>query len=290
MPAESDVDVAVRLGEVPAHLSGPSLLAAACEASPQEFLLRVEGVAYYHARAGSQVTVQPHPEALLLDIRTYLLSSIFAALCHQRALLPLHASAVETPRGVIAFLGRSGAGKSSLAAFLGRRGYRIVADDICLIDPAATLSQRVLPVAPWLKLWRDTLDVLGTSPDPLHRTFSTDDKYRLTLDGSPSPLPLAELILLPPPALPPPERALTGGQPHPLLLERLSPAGAIHSVMEMISQTWLVTETGQTAAYFTRCGKALEGARVYSLARDWGFDHMDPVLDALEQHFTESAG
>jgi hypothetical protein len=41
----------------------------------------------------------------------------------------LHASGVCVPRGVVAFCARSGTGKSTLAFGLGRRGYRVWADD-----------------------------------------------------------------------------------------------------------------------------------------------------------------
>src|SRR6185437_15564144 len=114
--------------------------------------------------------------------RSYLMGSLFAVLCHQRGLLPLHASAVATGEGAIAFLGSSGAGKSSLAAFLARAGYRVLADDICVIDPTASRYRRVLPVAPWLKLWSATLDAMGEPSSGLPLVFSADEKYSYMLD------------------------------------------------------------------------------------------------------------
>jgi hypothetical protein len=46
----------------------------------------------------------------------------------------LHASAVLTPRGAIAFVGSSGAGKSTMAFALSQRGYPPVADDALLFE------------------------------------------------------------------------------------------------------------------------------------------------------------
>jgi hypothetical protein len=46
----------------------------------------------------------------------------------------LHASAVLTPRGAIAFAGSSGAGKSTMAFALSQRGYPPMADDALLFD------------------------------------------------------------------------------------------------------------------------------------------------------------
>jgi len=46
----------------------------------------------------------------------------------------LHASAVRSPRGVLAFCADSGTGKSTLAAALSRRGHRLWADDAVALD------------------------------------------------------------------------------------------------------------------------------------------------------------
>ncbi|GJM11559.1 MAG: hypothetical protein DHS20C11_38350 [Lysobacteraceae bacterium] len=45
----------------------------------------------------------------------------------------LHASAIESPHGVIAFCGHSGAGKSTMARLLRQRGWQRVADDQLMI-------------------------------------------------------------------------------------------------------------------------------------------------------------
>ena len=153
-------------------------------------------MATYFVRDGVDILVDQETGAADLDVRSYLMGSLFAVLCHQRGLLPLHASAIAGPQGAVAFLGASGAGKSSIAAFLSRRGHRVLADDICLVDPAAPRDQRVLPVAPWLKLWSTTLDAMGESDRGLPRVFSDDEKYRYALQQHEASTPLAEIILL----------------------------------------------------------------------------------------------
>jgi hypothetical protein len=265
--------VLVRVGPAPRALATSFTSSEWYEATANEFLLRLPAVATYYVRGGEEVVVEPVPGAPELDVRSYLMGSIFAALCHQRGLLPLHASAVAADIGAIAFLGASGAGKSSMVAFLGRRGHRIVADDICLIDPAAPREGRVVPVAPWLKLWSTTLDALGEARTGLPRIFSDDDKYRVPLDEDASPVAFAQLILL--------ERGEDGRKP---VLERLTPVQALHALLDHTYQAWLVRSTGQTQAYFQRCATALEGVRVMRLHRPWGFDAMDETLLLLEQH------
>lgn len=274
-PEPEDRPVIVRLGETPRTLHAPLACEASYEAGDSEFLLRLPGVATYYAHDGAEVIVAPEPGAPELDVRSYLMGSLFAALCHQRGLLPLHASAIATDRGAIAFLGASGAGKSSLAAFLARSGYRVLADDICVIDPAAARERRVLPVAPWLKLWSTTLDAMGESSRGLPRVFADDEKYRYALGEHPSATPLRELILL--------ERAADANQ---VGFERLTPVQAVQAVLDFTYQSWLVRATGRTERYFLLCGKALEGVRVTRMRRPWGFDAMDATLAALKIHLT----
>lgn len=53
---------------------------------------------------------------------------------HVRGDEVLHASAVSSPRGVIAFCGASGAGKSTFAYAMSVRGYPVCADDAVAVD------------------------------------------------------------------------------------------------------------------------------------------------------------
>jgi hypothetical protein len=267
------VPVQIRLGKAPAALSSASASTPSFEANQTEFLLRLPGVATYYARDGAEIVVDPATGAPELDVRSYLMGSIFSAICHQRGLLPLHASAIATPQGAAAFLGASGAGKSSMAAFLARRGHRVLADDICVMDPAAPREQRVLPVAPWLKLWSATLDAMGESTDGLPRVFVEDQKYRYTLAQPDGPTALVELILL--------ERDDSLTAP---VFERLTPVQAVQAVLDYTYQSWLVRAIGRTEHYFQLCGQALEGVRVTRMSRSWGFHAMESALVALEEH------
>ncbi len=272
-PDGNALPVHIRVGNAPATLAAPLASAPDYEASESEFLLRLPGVATYYARQGVEIIVDPEAGAPELDVRSYLMGSLFAVTCHQRGLLPLHASAIETPPGAVAFLGASGAGKSSTVAFLARRGHRILADDICVVDPAAPRTQRVLPVAPWLKLWDTTLKAMGESSHGLARVFAEDEKYRYALDQPESTTALAELILL--------ERDDALTEP---VFERLSAVQAMQAVLDFTFQSWLVRATGRTEHYFLLCGRALEGVRVTRMRRPWGFDGMETNLTALEAH------
>src|SRR5436190_1616842 len=80
------------------------------EHSAQRSLIRIQGIADFEIKKGRQIRVWPVAAATQRDVEIFLLGPAWASLCHQRRLLPLHASAILTDRGIVAFAGHSGAG------------------------------------------------------------------------------------------------------------------------------------------------------------------------------------
>jgi hypothetical protein len=267
--------VDIRLGEVPSHLPGAAELDADCFATSAQYLLRIPGLASYLVSHGRDIVVCPETGALPLDVRAYLLGTLFVVLCQQRGLLPLHASAVGSSHGVVAFLARSGQGKSSLAAHLAQRGFPVLADDVCLIDLTPTNDAMVIPAAPWLKLWRDSLQSLGRQTQGLDRVFSEDDKYRWPLRGPLHPEPIAKLVFLE-----------SENRPAPGIQE-ISPLEAIPLLMDLTHQAYVLQATGQRQENFLRCSRVSSQAKAYRLLRPWGLEHLHPTVDMLQKLIME---
>jgi hypothetical protein len=261
--------VDIRLGEVPSHLSGAAELDPDCFATSEQYLLRIPGLASYLVSNGRDIVVCPEPGALSLNVRAYLLGTLFAVLCQQRGLLPLHASAVSSGQGVVAFLARSGQGKSSLAAHLGQRGFPVVADDVCLMQITSENNAMVIPAAPWLKLWRNSLQNLGRQAEGLERVFSEDDKYRWPLQSPLNPQPIEKLIFLE-----------SEDRPAPGLQE-LSPLEAIPLLMDLTHQAYVLQATGQRQENFLRCSRVSSQAKAYRLFRPWGLQYLESTVDML---------
>lgn len=274
--------VNILLGKVPEALAEPTFSNPTFTASHSELLMHLPGVAKYYVQDGERVTIEPAPGSSALDIRGYLLGTTFAILCHQRRLLPLHACAVRMGSGTVAFLGDSGAGKSTLAAFLVERGFPLVADDVCLLDPDAEPGARVIPVAPWLKLWRTSLDVLGRDEDGLSRTFKDEEKFRLPVGGvnqaAEKRLALSALVVLK-------RNAAPGTAP------TLVPVRAAQSVVESMRftfQQYLLDWLGLQEEHFLRTSMAIAGAGVFILDRPWGFEEIENVLELLVHQFASN--
>jgi hypothetical protein len=266
--------VKLTLGRVPAVIENAVIPGKFVQLTQTEYLLQVPDLARYYVAHGNEVRVELAPGAPIANVSTYLLGSVFGALCHQNELLPLHASAITSGEAVTAFLGDSGAGKSTLAACLHGRGHTILADDICLLDPTDPTNPRVIPVAGWLKLWNQSLEHLGHAPIEEHRVFSTDDKYRVFLPTiSEAPRRLTRLVFL--------HRAETeDAEP---ALTPLSIAEAVAAMMDMTYAVYIPVLTGQQPRVFRQCAAVLRHAQPYRLTRPWSLDRTDEVLDLLER-------
>ena len=269
--------VRIALGKVAAELPGAAVFDRFCQVAPAAYLLDIPAVARFLVEDGREVRVQLAPGGPMADVCTYLLGSIFGALCHQNGLLPLHASAIEQNGAVTAFLGESGAGKSTMAACLQARGRRIISDDICLLEEDEKGLQ-VTPVAGWLKLWRQSLNHLGERPDERNRVLADDEKYRVYLAPVSVERPkLRNIVLL--------ERA-----EDPETTPRLEPLTAVETIGAMMRMTYLayvVALTQGEARLFQRCAQVLSEARGYRLIAPWGLDHMEAVLDLVERELLE---
>jgi hypothetical protein len=270
------IAVTITLGGVPSMIGGVPY-GRFCSISATEYLLDIPQVARFYVAHGTEVRMEAATDAPAADVSTYLLGSVFGALCHQNGLLPLHASSVQVGDGVTAFLGDSGAGKSTMAACLQGRGYAIASDDICLLADEAG-EMRVIPVAGWLKLWRTSLDHLGETPEERNRVYSEDDKYRLYLEAQAGDRPvLRNLVFL--------EKAAEGEA-------RLEPLSVPETLARMMQLTYLgyITElTGSHARVFGQCARVLQGAKGYRLVVPWGFEAMDGVLKVVERELLGAA-
>jgi hypothetical protein len=93
-------------------------------------------------------------------VRHLLLDQVLPAILASRGRVVLHASAVAVNGRAIGFIGPAGAGKSTLAAALARRGAPTLTDDALVID-VRKRQVMATPAYPGLRLWPESRALLG---------------------------------------------------------------------------------------------------------------------------------
>ncbi len=172
-------DVEIRRGDVslPAAAIGRKAWFTAAEA-----YLRFPNVGVIRVAQGREVIVDMQSGANEREAEVFLLGPALGVLLHQRGFLVLHASAVAINGGVVAFLGMSGWGKSTMAAALSKR-YRLFADDIV----AVSIDQgrvAAFPGFPRLKLGLDSVQTLGYSGRRFRKLSPDDERRDIPVKGA----------------------------------------------------------------------------------------------------------
>lgn len=255
-PGEGAPGAWIEEGDVPESLASPSLRGLRHEASATEALLQVDGIVRFHVADGSRLVFRREGRASDEDVRAFVLSVPLAVLLLQRGIVPLHASVVRVGDGCAAFLGHSGAGKSSLAAWFCERGHALLGDDICALVPGPDGAPRVLAGVPRLKLWADALRQIGRGTDGLPRVRAGLGKFTLPREsvdaGASWPL-LHACVLAPAPVGEPSLQAVTGSRKLSLLLKHTLGAKFLPAI--------------DRSAHFRACAAAARDAQVWRLLR-----------------------
>jgi hypothetical protein len=146
-----------------------------------------------------KIQCRPLPGTPEVTVRHLLLDQVIPLVLSRRERIVLHASAVLTRHGVIAFVGESGQGKSTLAASFAREGCALVSDD-CLVLRAEHGAWTAIPSYPGVRLWPLTVEgVFGEDTstwDVAHYTIKRRLDDTDVLPCASGPVPLKRLFFL----------------------------------------------------------------------------------------------
>jgi hypothetical protein len=274
-------EVVVRMGAVPLHLDEAPLAKPTIEVSPHAVLLkpRVDGrdLGRILVRGGREIRLAPETGVPLAPLQAFILGSGMGAVCFQNGLLPLHASAVSSSSGAIAFAGDAGAGKSTMASALAARGLAPLADDVSVIQLAH--GAVVYPGPPVTRLAADSSCALGF-PAPAEAAISRGDKVQYR-NPSPAtanePKSLRAIYLL--------ELCAAGGP-------EIEPVTGQHAAAALASQIYRHAWLGPMNLLEARIRDvAILARRVpcFRLRRLHRFDLLPEVVDLVLRHRAEAA-
>src|SRR5262249_30354623 len=178
--SEARCEVVIRCAHIPEEVTSATAKFAAGRYSGTyngDLLLDSPPVGRFLLRAGQEILMDLAPSSDDENVRAYLLGGVFGALCHQRGITPLHASAIALADGCVAFVGASGAGKSTVIAALARRGHEIVADDECFLELDFNGAVQAWPGISRIRLWEDVRAALGYDGPAIERVIQGSNKY-----------------------------------------------------------------------------------------------------------------
>ena len=162
-------------------------------------ILYDDGMEFWFDERRHQIwCVWPEPFTLG-DAATYLLGPVFGVLLRLKGTVCLHASAVAIGGKAILFSGDAGAGKSTTAAAMAKRGHAVISDDIVPIDEHN--GQFIAsPAYSYLALWPESVRMLYGSDAKLPEFSQNFTKQQLTLpaDGvsfKEEPVPLGGIFI-----------------------------------------------------------------------------------------------
>lgn len=182
----SKADLHIRKGKVPPLMKDYVDRGTFYYAAPGRFLFSMDSVAKYMVKQGEEIIIEREKDALDSEVKLFLTGSVFGAMLLQRGYTPLHGCAISKDDQALIICGKSGAGKSSLAAEFIQQGYYLLADDISVID-----IQDKLPIVrkgiQLLKLWEDTVKTLHIDTGPGDKLRPSLNKYRKSYEDKATP-------------------------------------------------------------------------------------------------------
>lgn len=272
---EGVADVSIRLAPVDAPAPGtPSVWGLTGDGN--HAVLTVENIARYAIVGGNSIVVDRAEGVAPADLRLFLLGSAFGALFHQRGLLPLHANAIAIGDGAVAFMGRSGAGKSTMAGAFLDRGFPLLADDVCVVTQGADGRAMAQPGLPRLRLWRDAVEASGRNSADFEVAFVGHEKYVVPTHAGQAreALPLTRIYLL----------GELGEGETGQRIRRLTGVEALQTVMANIYRGHYLPLLGGTERNLRQCVELVRTVPVFEVQRQWGYDVIAEQMQLIEAH------
>lgn len=169
-----EADITIQAGAVPADL------AARTEQKfdfGRERSWLINTTCYLIIEHGASITYHLREGGNPMYLLTYILGWGMSMLALQRNELAIHCSAVADEDGAVLICGESGCGKSTLTSSFLRQGYRLMADDMALVETAADGGVYAKPAFPYQKLCRADAMRSGCPQEQMIYIDETKDKF-----------------------------------------------------------------------------------------------------------------
>lgn len=241
------------------------------------YLVRFPDVVdFFIDASGQRIEAWPTPKAHPDTVEHFFINQCQPLARSLQGRLTLHGSAVVIDGHVVAFLGHSGQGKSTLAASFAQHGHPFLTDDGVYIDFDSTSGRCLVhPGHPSLRLWQDSEQALALTTQPHASAVDHTPKARIlagdTLHHAQAPRPLAAIYLL-------------GDQTptHPTVTP-LGPVQALHAVSAQAFQLD-TTDRLRLASHFDQLSRLADRVPCFSLDYPRHYGALAGVRQAVTRH------
>lgn len=236
------------------------------------FLLRLDGIARFLIEDASSIQYAPEDNTDPEELTAFLTGSVLGLLLHLRGAVVLHASAVMVGERAVLFCGLSGAGKSTISAALGERGYPMVSDDLCALSTANDGTVMVVADGREHKLWDQALDGLDLNARKGEEVRAQINKFFVEpRDRVTKPVPVGALYEL--------VEHHSGEVPE---ITTLAASDAAQIVRNNAFRPLLMRMLDQKADYFRVAASLASQGEIAQFRRPLDFDKIAEGLDLLE--------
>lgn len=275
IPGNGNPDVFVRYGtlvDIPASEERPLRIHVISE---KQMFLNIKNTARYLVSGGREIIIDKYPKADDNAVRYILLGSVFGAVLHQRGFLPLHGNGILHRGECIAFSGRSRIGKSTLAAAFRKRGYMLLADDVCSIKTYHDRKATIFPGCPHIRIRRSAADKLGEDLEKLERLNTEDEKYVIPVreNHCSKPAPLNRIYIL------------GIHNEYCIKFVELDNIERIKSLQNNIYRKGILKQMCEMPRSFRLCGGIARYTTVKAVLRPANAFLLDELVDMLEEDF-----
>jgi hypothetical protein len=261
-PEARKFDVTVRLGAVGNSSAQP-------QAVSDYFLGHLPNIAKFLIRGGNEIVVELASGVDEQILRPCILGSAMSVILQQRGFLVLHASAVVRLGEAIAFLGTSGAGKSTTASAFLKQGYSVITDDVLAIQFRDGVPV-VVPSYPMIKLLPDAVAALGHAVDQFPLLNRTTPKRMQTFEDRhlQETYPLRKIYLL----------AISDRH-------EIRPCPSTEALLNLVNHSRAVSALIDPASkklHFQQCSDIVKSKPVGILHRKPGLDELSEIVRRVE--------
>jgi hypothetical protein len=224
----------------------------------------------------NSVAAHPRPGTSERALSDLYLNQVLPMICGQQGDLVIHASAVASAEGALAFVAPTGRGKSTLAAAFSRSGVPFLSDDgITLVREGSGYTVR--SNRPSFRLWKDSelaLD-LGGGPSDL-----SGEKARVaaapTLPFQADSAPLKALYFL------------GDGMARQTMIQKL---GVQAAMAELVNHSFLldVTDRKRLGQHFQELGDVAQDVPCFTLDYPRDYTALPVVIAAILRHAGKKA-